>query len=67
MTTFFVNNMSCGSCAKHITHAVKTLDPDAELAIDIPARTVKIASNKSTDELVNVIKALDYEVTIADG
>lgn len=66
MTTFFVKSMSCGSCARHITHAVKTLDPDAELAIDIPARTVNIESKKSTDELANAIKALDYEVTIAE-
>lgn len=66
MTTFFVKSMSCGSCARHITQAVKTLDPSAELAIDIPSRTVKVASNKSTDELMNVITALDYEVTIAD-
>ncbi|HCS64895.1 MAG TPA: hypothetical protein DIW64_12940 [Cellvibrio sp.] len=26
MTTFFVKSMSCGSCARHITHAVKTLE-----------------------------------------
>ncbi len=39
---------------------------DAELAIDIPARTVNIESKKSTDELANAIKALDYEVTIVD-
>jgi len=67
MTTFLIKNMSCGSCAKHITHAVKALDPDAELAIDIPARKINITSNKSTDELANTIKALDYEVTIADA
>lgn len=66
MTTFLVKNMSCGSCAKHITHAVRTLDPDAKLAIDIPARKVNIESKRSTDEIANVIKALDYEVTIAD-
>ncbi len=66
MTTFFVKSMSCGSCARHITQAVKTLDPDAELAIDIPARKVHITSSKSTDELANAIKALDYEVTIVD-
>ncbi len=65
MTTLFVNSMSCGSCARHITDAVKTLDPDAELTIDLPARKVNIASSKSTDELVNAVKALDYEVTVA--
>jgi copper chaperone len=58
--------MSCGSCARHITDAVKTLDADAELTIDLPARKVNIASSKSTEELVNAVKALDYEVTIVD-
>ncbi len=58
--------MSCGSCARHITHAVKTLNPDAELSIDIPARQVSIVSKKSPDELINVITALNYEVAIVD-
>ncbi|UUA74955.1 heavy-metal-associated domain-containing protein [Cellvibrio sp. QJXJ] len=66
MTTLFVNSMSCGSCARHITHAVKTLDPDAQLTIDLPARKVSIASSKSTEELVNAVKALDYEVSVVE-
>ena len=64
MTTFFVKSMSCGSCARHITDAVKTLDPDAELTIDLPTRQVNIESKKTTDEIVNAITSLEYDVTV---
>lgn len=66
MTTFIVNNMTCGSCAKHITHAVKALDPDATLAIDLPSRQVNIQSTKTTDELITAIRAMDYDVAVAN-
>lgn len=66
MTTFIVNNMTCGSCARHITQAVKALDPTATLAIDLPARRVTIESSKPTDELIAAISAMDYDVALAN-
>lgn len=65
MTTLLVKNMTCGSCARHITQAVKALDPDAQLTIDIPARKVSIDSTQSVGDLVKAIEAVDYEVAVA--
>ncbi len=65
MTTLLVKNMTCGSCARHITHAVKALDPDAQLTIDIPARKVSIDSTQPVGDLVKAIEAVDYEVAVA--
>lgn len=65
MTTLLVKNMTCGSCARHITQAVKALDPDAQLAIDIPARKVSIDSTQPIGDLVKAIEAVDYEVAVA--
>ncbi|ACE82727.1 heavy-metal-associated domain-containing protein [Cellvibrio japonicus] len=65
MTTLLVKNMTCGSCARHITQAVKALDPDAQLTIDIPARKVSIDSTQPVGDLVKAIEAVDYEVAVA--
>ncbi len=65
MTTLLVKTMTCGSCARHITQAVKALDPDAQLTIDIPARKVSIDSTQPVGDLVKAIEAVDYEVAVA--
>lgn len=42
MITFEVNDMTCGHCASSITKAVKSLDQDARIAIDLASHRVQI-------------------------
>lgn len=65
MTTFTVKGMSCGSCAKSITNAIKTLDPTASVTVDLASGRVEIESVKSDSELAATIDALDYLVVPA--
>ena len=32
---FHVENMSCGSCVKHITQAIAAIDPNAKVDVNI--------------------------------
>ena len=66
MITLTVNNMTCGSCARHIIDAVKGLDPDAQLTIDLPTRAVTVNSQQPVGSIVNAIDAMDYEVAVTD-
>lgn len=61
-TSLRVQGMSCGHCVKTITHAIKTLDPSASVAVDLPTGRVSIDSVKSANELAAAINALDYHV-----
>ncbi|WP_077035323.1 heavy-metal-associated domain-containing protein [Pelomonas sp. KK5] len=41
-TTFEVPDISCGHCARAITEAVKALDPDARVDVDLASKRVSI-------------------------
>ena len=44
MTTFEVEDMTCGHCTSIITKAVLALDPAARVKIDLPSHRVDIES-----------------------
>lgn len=39
---FVIENMTCGSCVRHITSGVRALDPQATVEADVPARTITV-------------------------
>ena len=63
MPTFTVNGMNCGHCTKTITNAILQLDPQAQVATDIPQKTVKVQSTIGTDQLKETIVDAGYVVT----
>ena len=63
MKEFHVPDMSCGHCKAAIEKALLTVDPDAGVEVDLEARRVKIAGNRSTDELLAAMKSAGYEAT----
>ena len=42
MMNFEVQDMSCGHCVGAITRAVKAVDPDAVVAVDLSAKRVQV-------------------------
>ena len=42
MIAFEVHDMTCGHCVSSITKAVKTLDKDAEVRIDLATHRVEV-------------------------
>ncbi len=44
MVTFQVNDMTCGHCVGTITKAVKAVDPNAQVNIDLAKHLVEIES-----------------------
>jgi copper chaperone len=63
MPTFTVNGMNCGHCTKTITNAILQLDPQAQVATDIPQKTVKVQSTIGSDQLKETIVDAGYDVT----
>ncbi len=39
MIRFKVANMSCGGCARAVTAALRGVDPDAEISVDLSSTT----------------------------
>ena len=60
MLHFTVPDMSCGHCAGRITTAIHTVDPQAKVLADPPAREVKIASQADRAALVAALTEAGY-------
>lgn len=44
MIRFHIPNMTCGGCAKSVTKALLSVDPQARIETDPPAREVRVDS-----------------------
>ncbi len=65
MITFEVNDMTCGHCASTITRAVKNLDQDARVQIDLATHQVAITSRTAElQELTDAITEAGYTPTV---
>mgnify|MGYP003948714579 CR=1 FL=1 len=61
MIAFEVNDMSCGHCVGAITRALKSVDPDAQVQIDLAARRVQVQpSSADAEALAEAIKEAGY-------
>lgn len=60
--TFQVQGMTCGHCERAVVHAVREVDADAIVQVDLPTGQVMVESDKSRDALANAIKEEGYTV-----
>jgi copper chaperone len=44
---FRIENMTCGGCARGVTKAVQSIDPQAQVSADVAARLVDVTSTQS--------------------
>jgi copper chaperone len=59
-----VKDMSCGHCAGAITKAVKEVDAQATLDIDIETKTVRIESTRGVNDFLSAIEEAGYSPTV---
>jgi copper chaperone len=61
MITFEVNDMTCGHCVSTITKALKGVDREAKVQIDLASHRVQIDPVAAdADELADAIKEAGY-------
>ena len=60
--TFTVQGMSCGHCERAVVHAVREVDADAIVQIDLPTGQVVVESDKSRDAVAAAITEEGYTV-----
>ncbi|CAB3724419.1 hypothetical protein LMG22037_05048 [Paraburkholderia phenoliruptrix] len=59
-----VKDMTCGHCASVVTKAVKDVDAQAKVEIDITARTVRIESACEASEFISAIRIEGYSPSV---
>ena len=65
MQTFTVDGMTCGGCVGAVTRAVQTVDKDAKVEVDLASKTVKVDSNVSPLQIIDVITNAGFEARTA--
>ncbi|GGY01600.1 copper chaperone [Massilia dura] len=60
-----VENMSCGHCVAAVTKAVKALDGNAQVDVDLAGKAVKVQSDAALDAVRAAIADAGYAVSAA--
>lgn len=61
-----VEGMSCGHCVRAVTRAIRTLDPDARVDVDLSAGVVTVVGDVAAEQAAAAIAAEGYPVTAID-
>jgi copper chaperone len=60
--SFEVKGMSCGHCVKAVTEALRSVDPAAQVAVDLARARVEVESKADAARLREAIVEAGYEV-----
>ena len=60
MLLFHVSNMSCGGCAKGVTHAVQGIDAGAKVDVDLSTGEISVSGRSDVPTLLEALKRAGY-------
>lgn len=60
--SFQVQGMTCGHCVRAVTEAVKSVDPQAEVKVDLATGKVDVQSQRDRTALAKAIQDEGYQV-----
>lgn len=60
--TFQVQGMSCGHCAGAVKQAVKAIDPQAQVQVDLASGRVEVQSQQDAAAIARAIEDEGYKV-----
>jgi len=58
-----IESMTCGGCAKSVTKAIQSVDPNAKIETNPAARTVKVETTATSAALQRVLEEAGYPAT----
>lgn len=59
---FQVTGMSCGHCAGMVQNAVQTIDPSAQVTVDVETGHVDVVSQHPRQDIIVAIENAGYQV-----
>jgi copper chaperone len=62
MVQFQVNGMTCGGCARSVTNAVKGVDGQAKVDVDLATKLVTVETTAQARAIADAIEAAGYAV-----
>lgn len=65
MIELTIKDMTCGHCASRVTQAIKSVDDQAEVTIDVAKKHVRIDSAHDAQEIATALTEAGYPPTSA--
>lgn len=62
-----VEGMTCGHCVSAVTRAVKAVEPEANVEVDLGTGRVRVDGRSSADALGKAIAEAGYPASLASG
>ncbi|QIL45323.1 heavy-metal-associated domain-containing protein [Acidovorax sp. HDW3] len=59
---FTVEGMTCGHCERAVVHAVREVDTEAIVKVDLATKQVTVESNAAREAIANAIQEEGYKV-----
>ena len=56
-----VPDMTCGHCAQTIEKAVRSVDPAAQVEVDLARKTVTVETDAQQERISEVVRSAGYE------
>jgi copper chaperone len=56
-----IDGMNCGHCVKSVTNAVQSINPDAQVDIDLETKEVAIVGNISLQAVIEAISDAGFD------
>lgn len=60
MIEFNVEGMSCGHCVSMVTKAVKSVDPQAEVEVDLATHKVRVETQEDREAIAGALADAGY-------
>lgn len=57
---FQIDDMTCGSCVKHVNRAIAGIDPNAKIEADTVARRISVVTTADADAVIRALAADGY-------
>jgi Cu+-exporting ATPase len=66
MVVFQVDKMSCKNCAKHVTEAIQSVQPGADVDVDLASGKVSVSGTPAAPEkIVKAVEEAGYPARLA--
>ncbi len=59
-----IEGMTCGGCARSVTKAIESVDPDAKIETNPAARAVKVETTVTSEKILEVLEEAGYPATV---
>ena len=61
-----VEKMTCQHCVRSVTGAVQSIDPQAEVSVDLPSQQVRVAAAADAEAVAAAIRAEGYTAAVVE-